>query len=285
MSARPREVFYSVVTEAINDLMEHGFDSQERLDKWLEALQAAARSALIPESVLARTLRESLGQVFRRTVSGKKLLSIHQGVSEYTLAQIKPTLRDELDRRILASANLIRLNREASIQRTLQRFSGWATSIPIGGTDVQQRKKVKETIRRGIAALPFEERRVVIDQGHKLAAAINDIVATNGGAIAMIWRSHWREAGYNYRPDHKARDGHTYVLRGNWALNKGLMKTAGTKFTDEITQPGEEIFCRCNGQYLYTLRDLPHTMLTPKGRSALSAARAQLRSVSHAANA
>jgi hypothetical protein len=272
----PRSQFYQVVSEAINDLIEHGFDSQERLDEWLRRLEMAAHALLVPRSVLENALRDGLQRVFARTTTTANLLKVHQGISQYTLEMIKPKLRAELDRRILASASLIKLNREASVQRTLQRFAGWATSIPIGGTDVAQRQEVKETVRRGIAALPFEERRVVIDQGHKLSAAINEIVSRDGGAIAGRWRHVMEGGGYQARPEHVARNNHIYVLRDNWAMQQGLMKLAGRQYYDEITAAGQEVYCRCTVVWMHALRDLPPEMLTTKGRDELARVREQI---------
>lgn len=275
----PRTVFYDVVNAAINDLLEHGYDSQERLDRWLEKIHAAARSALIPESVLVRTLQESLGRVYQRQVKLGKMNQVKPGVSQFTLDMIKPSLRAELDRRILASSNLIRLNREASIARTLQRFAGWATTVPAGGTDIVKRKELKDTVRKGIAALPFEERRVIVDQGHKLVNAVNTIVAVDGGAIAATWRHVNESGGYQARPAHEARDGRVYLLRGSWAHRDGLVKPS-VGFTDDVEQPAELPFCRCQWVFAFTLRDLPDAMLTAKGKLALSEARAKLRRVS-----
>lgn len=268
--------FYEVLTAAIADLLEHGFDSQYRVNDWIRRLEAAARAALVPPEVIERALKDTLMRVYQRTVDGGKLAKMHADLSAFTLAKIKPKLRDELDRRILASASLIKLNREASIQRTLQRFAGWATSIPIGGTEAEKRSEAAKQVRRGISGLPFEERRVVIDQGHKLVSAINDIVARDGGAIAAVWHSHWREAGYDYREEHKQRDRHLYVVRNNWALEGGLMKLAGAKYSDEISEPGYEVYCRCYYQFVYNLRDLPVIMLTNRGKAALAQAREQL---------
>lgn len=262
--------------------MEHGFDSQKRLDDWLERLRRAAVASLVPEHVLERNLKDMLERVYRRTVEGPKLIRMHPGVSRFTLQQVKPKLRAELDRRILASASLIRLNRDASIERTLQRFAGFATSIPIGGTEIAKKREEKRRIRRGIAGLSFEERRVVIDQGHKLAASINDIVAQDGGAIALIWH-HVNEGppAYDARPKHVARDGHIFVLRGNWAMKDGLMKLAGRQYYDQVTAVAQEPFCRCTAEFLFSLSDLPADMLTQKGKRSLEDVRAKLRSESH----
>ena len=131
----------------------------------------------------------------------------------------------------------------------------------------------KTGIRKSLAQLPFEERRVLIDQGHKLSASLSEILALEGGAIAGEWHSQWRRAGYNYREDHKERDMQVYTIRNNWAMQKGLMKAGPCGYTDDITAAGEEVFCRCSIRYLYNIRDLPETMLTAKGAAALKEVR------------
>jgi len=271
-----RRSFQQLLSDAVADLAEHGYDSQARLDNWLKRLREAAWRSLIPEESMRRTLRDALHREFLRLVEGPGLARKHPGISLYTLAAIKPKLRSELDRRILAGADLIKLNREASINRTLQRFAGWATSIPAGGSAQPQAAEARRMARKALARLPFEERRVIIDQSQKLVASVSAIVAEDGGAIAGIWHSHWREAGYDYRVDHKDRDGRVFVIRDNWALRRGYMKLAGAKYTDQVTEPGQEIFCRCAYEYLYTLRDLPERMVTRAGREALDAARARV---------
>ena len=274
-AGKPRETFYEVLNAAIADLMEFGFDSQSRVDEWVLKLEVATRHSLVSEAELHKSVREALIEAYQRTVESGMLARRHEGISEFTLARIRPKLRDELDRRILASTDLIRLNSEGSIQRTLQRFQGWATSIPVGGTRVAERAKVRKTIRKSMAGLPFEERRVIIDQSHKLVATINELVAKDGDAIAGIWR-HVREGGgYQARPEHLDRHGHIFVIRDNWALRDGLMKLAGRQYTDQVTAPGEEPYCRCHLEYVYHLRDLPEEMLTVKGKKWL--ANAQLR--------
>ena len=179
----------------------------------------------------------------------------------------------------MASAQLIKLNRTAAIEKTLQRFSGWSTSIPKGGSDVVDKLKVKGDIRKSLAQLPFEERRVLVDQGHKFTASLSEILATNSNALAGEWHSHWKQLNYNYRPDHKERDRKVYVVRDNWALKAGLMKAGAVGYTDDITRPGEEVFCRCFYRWIYNLRDLPPEMLTLKGSKELERVRATIASM------
>jgi len=58
-----------------------------------------------------------------------------------------------------------------------------------------------------------------------------------GAAIALIWHSNWRQAGYDYREDHKERDLEIYTLRPNWALERGFMKASPAGlYTIELRQ-------------------------------------------------
>lgn len=265
--------FYDVLTAAVNDLGEHGFDKVQRVAYWTEQLRQAAARSTHSAQYLEEMLRNALGAIYRRLAERGEVLKRHPGVGRFTLDRVRPELRAELDRRILAAANLIRLNRDEAIQKTLHRFQGWATSIPDGGSDAIERLKVKGELAKSVRGLPFAERRVLIDQGHKLTASINRTVAEGGGAIALVWHSHWRQPGYNYREDHKERDEHVYLLRDSWARERGLVRPGPAGYYDEVTAVGEEPFCRCFATYLYHLRQLPEEMLTVKGRDTLAKVR------------
>ena len=259
--------FFAVLTEAINDMADYGYDSKRRLDYWVERIREAAKRDMMPDSQVSAEINKALNSAYSRLVNNGGLVS--KNVSKYDLDKLKPSLRSELDRRIMASANIIKYNREDSINNTLRRFEGWATSIPKGGSDAVNKVEDKKAIRKSLGKLPFEQRRVIIDQTHKLVANINNIVAVDSGAIAARWHSHWKEEGYNYRKDHKARDGVIYLIRNSWAKEKGYIK-AINGYTDEITAVGEEVFCRCNYVYIYSLRQLPEEFLTAKGKASLA---------------
>lgn len=268
------KTFDEVLRAAIDDMADNGFDSMERVTRWTEALRLAAERTAKPADEMEQMLRDGLASIYRRLIERGQIVDMHQGIGRFTLRNVEPRLRAELDRRILASANLIRLNRAESIDRTLRRFQGWATSIPAGGGHDPDKREAKADVKKGLSQLPFEERRVLIDQGHKLTSSLSQILATDGGAIAAEWRSHWRQAGYNYREEHKERDKQVYLVRGSWADDGGLVKKAGRPYYDEITAVGEEPFCRCYVRWIYHLRDLPKDMLTVKGQDALKDAKA-----------
>jgi len=235
--------FFQVVTDALNDIAEHGYESEERLQYWIDLIREAAITDMVSERSLAEELRKVLGSTYTRLIDEGTVLRRHPGVDRFTVQRIAPKLRAELNRRIQASADLIKLNREQAINDTLRRFQGWATSVPIGGTDQLDRREQKREIRKGLTSLPFVERRVIIDQGHKLNASVSAILAEDAGAIAARWRSHWRQSGYDYREDHKERDQQVYAIRNSWAHTRGFMRAGDAGFSDKITQPGEEIFC------------------------------------------
>ncbi len=268
------ETLNQILTAAIADFTEKGYTSPEQLAYWEQRLSQAIDAAMTPDDVMARILRETLQKTFQQQIDGFRILRLHPGVARFSLAKVKPQLHAELNRRVMSSANLIRLNKTEIKAKTLRRFSGWATSVPTGGSDVVARVEERQKIRKGVAGAPYEERRVLIDQGHKFVAALSDIIAVDNGALAGKWFSHWRDPGYNYREDHKERDGQIYVMRNNWALKAGLMKVAGHPYTDELTQPGEDVFCRCRYFYIYHLRDLPTDMVTEAGREKLKQVRA-----------
>lgn len=268
--------FQTTLEQAVEDMLANGFDSVERVDTWTRRLREAARRALISPEQLDAILKDRLAAIYRRMVERDGILRFNPGVERFTYQRIKPKLRAELDRRIMASANLIRLNRDEAIEKTLKRFQGWSTSLPKGGVSRETRAQVKANVRKSMRSLPFEERRVLIDQGHKLVASINDVIAVDGGAIAARWRSNWRQPNYDYREDHKERDQRVYLIRDSWAARAGLVKPArGVGHSDDVTQPGQEPFCRCYFVYLYNLADLPDDMLTAKGKAALSSAQGQ----------
>lgn len=262
-------VFDKTVAEAIEDIQTHGFDNLSRINEWITRIREAAIKDMVPEQAVQSTLARTLETVYTRMVEKGGYIKAHPDIGRFSIDKIKPRLRQDLDRRIHASANLIKLNRDRAVESTIQRFSGWTSSVPVGGSTVEPKKEIKDEITKDFKTLTYEERRVAIDQSHKLIADINNVIASDNGAIAMKWRSQYRQAGYNYRQDHRERDDKIYLIRDSWAHKAGLVKPGSVGYTDEVTRPGEEVFCRCSGVYIYVLRRLPESMLTVKGQKAL----------------
>lgn len=266
--------FQDVLDAAIADIGRHGYDDPQRIARWAEELRRAAQAQrTFTKAYLDTLVRNALGSIYTRLADKGGVFKYHPGVERFTVERIRPALRAQLDLRIMASANLIRLNRTEAINKTLQRFEGWSTSIPNGGSGTISKRAVKRDLKKPLASLPFVDRRVLIDQGHKLVSAINQTVAEGANAIALRWHSNWRQPNYNYRPDHKERDDQVYLIRDSWARERGLIKPGDAGYYDQVTAVGEEPFCRCYATYLYNLRDLPQDMLTKAGAEALNKVR------------
>lgn len=274
------KTFTRTVREAVKFFLRNGYTSRQELEQWQAIIRQAAESETDDDYM--SMVSDRLRKAYDLQVSKAGALERHKGLSRFTLNYMEPKLRSELDRRILASADLIKLNRTAAINKTVQRFSGWATSIPVqdyvgGGLSASSRSGIvanAQHIQKSAEQVDYEARRVMIDQSHKLIANIDNIIATSNNAIAAEWHSHWRQAGYDYREDHKERDKLVYLIRGNWAQKNGYVKAGPAGYLDEITQPGEEAFCRCYVTYLYNLRSIPEDMLTQKGRKFLESMKA-----------
>jgi hypothetical protein len=263
------ESFYQVITAAVADVSDRGYVSPDQIAEWARRIREAAKRSMTPEHVLDDALRQTLGKAYERLIDRDQILRYHQGLTRFDIARVKPRLRAELDRRILASASLIKLNRVAATEKTIQRFAGWSTSIPKGGSDVVDKLRIKSEVRKAMASLPFEERRVIIDQSAKFSNELSAIIAKDQNALAAEWNHH--HVTYP-RKEHLARNGKVFLVRDSWAHDRGLVKVLPNGYTDEIEQPGELVFCRCSYRWIYNLRDVPLMCLTEKGRQALRAA-------------
>ncbi|MCY1699674.1 hypothetical protein OVA10_16645 [Lelliottia sp. SL45] len=254
---------YEVLTEAVNHYVKKGWDSERSLLEWSRKLRVAATR----ESPSPDVARKHLTAIYSRLVIDGGALKDQppEGPTRVTLQKLKPELRDELDRRIFASANLIRLNREQAVEKTLQRFQGWVTSIPPDGVSEIDKNAKKQEFKKSVAEMDFISRRVAIDQGHKLASNVKYLLSVQSGAIAFRWHSNWRRPGYKYRPDHKERDDLIYLIRGSWADEKGFLKSVNGYY-DEITAAGEEVYCSCQVFPIYAPQKLPIEFLTEKGK-------------------
>ncbi|QBY43984.1 hypothetical protein QE197_10955 [Arsenophonus nasoniae] len=265
LSNHTGKTFYQVVTEAINYYLKYGWKSKNKLIEWNKKLKIAATKRFPKEDDVINNLKK----IYKRLVidGGALKNKPFEGPTKITLDKIKPKLRKELDKRIFASINLIKLNREQAIEKTLQRFNGWVTSIPPNGYFDEETRKNKHKIVKSVQEIDYVNRRLAIDQGHKLTANVKYLLATEGKAIALTWHSPWRRPGYDYREDHKERDEKIYLIRGSWADEKGYLNPINGYY-DEITSVGEEVNCSCQAIYIYAPQKLPDEFLTEKGKIA-----------------
>lgn len=258
--------FRRLLAQAINDIAATGYVSPEQVAEWVTRLRNAAERELGSEEQIDADVARSLRAKFERFVDRGSVVERVPEVSRFNLTMIRPQLRAELDRRVFAATDLIKLNRREAVDRTASRLAGWITSIPPGGDATIDKLETRDAIGKSVAQFRYERRRVDIDQSHKLIANVTDIVARDAAAIAAVWHSHGEhDASYNARRDHLARAGKTYAIRNGWAYQQGLINK-GAGLTDEMTAAAQEPFCQCWLQYIVSPRRLPDEMLTRKGQ-------------------
>lgn len=258
-----------VLAEAVRHFSTHGYTEPSELDSWMAHIRAALMDSEAKKKPPTQMAEAALRAVYAKTIRGAA--KYHKGIERYTIENVAPRLRPLLSARIMASADLIKLNREQALETTLRRFAGWASSQPPGGSP-EGIAEARKHIGKRLQQASYEERRMLIDQGHKLIAAVNQTVAEGSGAIAAQWH-HVHQANYDARPEHVARDDRIYLIRDSWAHSEGLVKPGKYGYTDEITQPAYEPYCRCYYTYMYSLSRLPDDMLTEKGRKVMEQTR------------
>jgi hypothetical protein len=262
--------FSHLLMEALREFALNGYTSEADLQDWLRRLHIALEFELPQDAWTRKQLTHALTSIYNRDVVRGAVAKYVPGISKYTLDRISPMLRAELDRRIFAGVDLIRLNKRAATEKTLQRFSGWVSSVPRGGSHETDLRSIAKELAKPVAQVRYEARRVAIDQGHKLSAAVAHVVAKQEGAIAAIWHNRGEhDASYDARKEHLARSGTLFLVRDSWAMNEGLVKKGGLKYTDEMEQPAELPFCSCYYEYQTSPRALPEALLTAKGRATL----------------
>ena len=263
--------FRQVLQDAIADVATRGYVSAEQIDYWRGLLRNAAERETPSEAQIDAMMRDAMGAIFRREIDNARIVRRVPGVSRYSLAMVRPQLRGELDRRIMASADLIKIRRKDAIEKTLARFAGWSTSIPAGSYADVDKRKVKADIGKGVAQFRYERARVATDQGHKLVANVAEIVALDSGAIAAIWHDRGEhDRNYDARKEHLARSGKLFLVKDSWAIREGLVRLGSRPYTDEIERPGQLVFCSCFYEWITSPRRLPDDCMTRKGHAWLA---------------
>jgi hypothetical protein len=263
--------FRRLLEEGVRKFAEGGYTSEAEVQEWIVRLHATLERELPSDDQSRAQLKRILESIYAREVGGGLARKI-PGLSRYTLDRVSPQLRAELDRRIFAAADLIRLNKRQAVEKTLQRFAGWVSSVPPAGAINYSARSVATDIGKSIAQLKFERRRVAIDQGHKLIAAVAHVVAGGQGAIAAVWHDRGEhDHGYDARPEHLKRSGTLFLVRDSWAAEEGLLrKPPGAKYTDDFEQPAELPYCSCYYEYVTTPDRLPREFLSGRGRAYVS---------------
>lgn len=267
-----------VLIAAITDIAVNGFNSEVNINRWLMRLQNALKNYSVNLPAARSLVEKSMTAAFNthffdsKGNPSAKFLERNKGLDAFTLQQLKPKAQRKLQERIAQNANLIVLDRESAIADTLKRFQGWTT----GQTAAKQlltKTQIKEQAKLLIkpvsdAPTDFVPRRRIIDQNNKMIAAVNDVIAEDGGALAMTWHQNYsanprnaENAGKKNKLDphknHAQFDGKTFIRRESWAVKEGLLKKGDLPFLEDLqTFPGQDVYCGCTASYDYSLTAL-----------------------------
>jgi len=158
--------------------------------------------------------------------------------------------------------------------------------VPIGGTKDKLTKSKIAEIKSELRCLTKWTQLFYTYKAISLSAEIKHVFALEGNVIAARWcYSQSDEQGeYQKTYNHKEQAGRMYAVRGNWAIENGLMKVGPNGYIDEISLPNQEIGCMCNFVYLHSPRELTEDMLTAKGKAWINAKDDTRRAISGSAN-
>ena len=266
-----------ILQSAIIDIAVNGFTSDVTVNRWLIRLQNALKNYSVNLPSARSLVEKSMTAEFNRQffdAKGKpttKFLERNRGIESFTLQRLRPKAQAKLQERIAQNAALIVLNRDAAIADTLKRFQGWTigqvSQQALTKTEIQE--QAKEILKpHSEAPNTFIERRRIIDQNAKMVAAVNDVIAEDGGALSLTWHQNYsanprnaENAGKKHRLDpdrnHEQFDGKTFIRRESWAVKEGLLKKGELPFLEDLNSfPGRPVYCGCTASYDYSLTAL-----------------------------
>lgn len=256
----------------ISDVSTRGYVSPSQLETWTDRVRHATETALGAAGEVRDATRDRLRLLFDRFLT-RGIFRRVDGINRLDVTMVAPKARAELDRRIFAAADLIVVDRDEAVRRTVNRVRGWVSSVPPGGADVLSKVDLRAKLSKSVVDHKYHRRFVDNDQGHKLIANVAEIVAVGSGALGGVWHDHGEhDKSYNARKAHLARSGTFFLVRGSWADEQGLISHRGpVKFYDEVDACGIEPNCRCWMKWVTSPRRLPPEALTAKGRAFVAA--------------
>ena len=238
-----------------------GDPDMDELVRWLEKLRLALGQEMPSNTDILHLVQRYMRGKYRQIT--KTIRQRHKGieVARFGPEMIEAQFRPYLAERINASVQLIKLNREEEIAKQLRRFAGWATGAAESKRGKDDFAELEKGTRKALSSQTYVRRRVCIDQGHKLLAAIDDTIALQYGAIAKEWRHIIPHAGYDSRKEHLERNHKVYAVKGSPELKEKHMKVGAAGYVEDLPdQPGELPYCSCFYRNIYDVDDLPADM-------------------------
>ncbi|ESQ91070.1 hypothetical protein ABAC460_07510 [Asticcacaulis sp. AC460] len=204
---------------------------------------------------------------------------VSPGVSRFTIENVDPHLRGELDKRIFGLAReageFAKANSNLFEAAILRQMAGWITEK--GNISYELSPECHAMWKEALALLTRGERRewkeFQIHLSKKFNHLLNEVIAVGGGAIAAIWII---EPSCEFWDEHHKFDGVAMIVKGSWADKRGYLKPAPIGYFGDTCPPGNKFDCTCRERWVFNLRALPESALTNEGRIDLEKAQSQI---------
>jgi hypothetical protein len=148
--------------------------------------------------------------------------------------------------------------------------------IPAGGTKNTFELKEITRLKKELSSLIGWEELFGVYKAASFPAEVDYIFGIEKHPLAAEWRYNQLDTQGEYKKtyNHERLDGRVYAVADNWAIQKGLMVAGPDGYVDDITRPCQEVGCMCSLSWIYSLRELPDAMVTPKACAELRRVRA-----------
>ena len=158
-----------------------------------------------------------------------------------------PLLMERLDWCIENYGAQAKLYREDQLARFRQMVSEFLEEVPIGSSKDKALKQKITKIKSEIRSLAKWDKLFWTYKASSFPTELEYIFQLESNPIACVWNYNRSDEVGEYRKtyDHRQRDGHVYAVRGNWAIEKGLMRAGPHGYVDEISRPCQEVGCMC----------------------------------------
>jgi len=254
----------------------HTAEIKERVGDFIAANAATAESAVQTyrqscEAFLARVIEArglpvaSIGSTYVES-GEREPSSVNKTVTE-RFDELLPSLRNLLEECVgthREQAGTFFAQEKSAFDQLLTDF---LDGIPEGGTKAAVLRSHVNPIKKALTELLQWGVSLSRLQASTFMSEVRDFLTLCSGAIAMIW--HYSPWGCLV-PSHKDLDGQWYAVRGNWAIQKGLMQVSPNGFHDEVKKRRRELGCMCTSQFVFTFTRLPQDMLTPAGSTSVA---------------
>ena len=264
----------AIINAAINEILKTGSspDTKKRLkDGLAQALDEAAAQPTDAIDYLQRHYKKYLDSVIRyRGLPVCSIVSSDGTQSDRSIEGIgmegkfelfEPKIYCIFEECIKDVESQAKSFRQQIILSALNTFDEWAQSIPKGGTKDKSFREDAGYVRQELKSVQKWENFYFSLKGQNFSNRISRLV-DEANAIAAIW--HCSE----YCGDdcnHSRYNGKTYIIRGNFASKEGFIAEEKVKYTDELPIPRND-GCNCHYEYIYRLKKLQTTLLSPKGK-------------------